>query len=173
MAVETDEALMKAYQQGELAAFEELYRRHSGRVYGYLRGRLKGDREAEDLFQQVFLKLHHHRDRYDTSLPFLPWIFSIARNVLIDYVRKPRPVAVESQVLEREPAPEAAVPALSFADAVSGLPQEQRRLLELRYREGLSFEEISRKTGVNAPTARKRVSRAIAFLKERFGGRHE
>lgn len=178
MAVEqddTDEALMETYQKGEFRAFEELYRRHSGRVFGYLRAQLRGDREAEDIFQQVFLKLHHNRHRYDPSLPFLPWIFSIARNLMIDYLRKPKPIPVEAHQLEIETEPELA-PSVSFSEVVSGLPLDQRKFLELRYSQGLSFEEISRKTGVNEPSARKRVSRAIATLRRRFrpgGGTHE
>jgi len=164
---DTDESLMERYRQGEFEAFESLYQRHGGKVLGYLRSRLKGDREAEDLFQQVFLKLHGSRDRYDATLPFLPWLFSITRHVLIDHVRKAKPVPVPDFELDKAAPPVEETDSL-FREAVSDLSAQERKLLEMRYEQGLSFTEISKRTGLKEPAARKRVSRLIESIRKRF-----
>ena len=83
----SDEELMSRYKFGEYPAFEELYRRHSGRVYGFILKRVKSRERAEELFQESFLRLHRNRSRYNDSLPFLPWLFTIARSAMIDGVR--------------------------------------------------------------------------------------
>ncbi len=66
-----DEELMQAYAEGDMDAFELLYARHKGRLFGYLVGQLKDHAEAEEVFQTVFVKLHRARARY--------WICDSAR----------------------------------------------------------------------------------------------
>ena len=78
----TDEELMVAYREGDLNAFQALYKRNKGRLMGYLITRLKDQNEAEDVFQSVFVKLHAGRFSYKENIPFLPWIFTIARNMI-------------------------------------------------------------------------------------------
>ncbi|MDH5752558.1 MAG: RNA polymerase sigma factor, partial [Deltaproteobacteria bacterium] len=73
---------MSAYQAGDMDSFRELYEAHKGRVMGYLHSRLNDQDEAEDVFQQVFLKLHRYRHRYRSEVPFLPWLFTITRNAM-------------------------------------------------------------------------------------------
>ncbi|MCB0349058.1 MAG: RNA polymerase sigma factor, partial [Bdellovibrionales bacterium] len=78
---------MKLYQNDNFTAFEELYGRYTSRVYSYLRKRLSSSEAIEDLYQKVFLKLHENRGKYDDKLLFAPWLFTITRNVLIDWYR--------------------------------------------------------------------------------------
>ena len=95
---------MAAYQAGNEAAFGQLFDRHAGRVYGFLERR-SGDRLlAEDLYQEVFLRLHRSRHTYDVSRPSRTWLYGIAHNVLIDALRS------------RGRSPEAT----TFNDAVGG-----------------------------------------------------
>jgi RNA polymerase sigma-70 factor (ECF subfamily) len=84
----TDEELMVAYQEGNDRAFSVLYNRHSGKLFGYLKNKLKDSHLAEDVFQATFLKLHRNRSRYDPSFPFLPWLFTVCKTVMIDQTRK-------------------------------------------------------------------------------------
>ena len=173
----TDEALMVSYQSGDSRAFDELYARHSGRVYGYLKSKLHGPGEAEDLLQQTFMKFHQSRASYNGLLPLLPWIFSIARNLLIDHFRKNRPTVIETDKLialaDRALRAEASEPVVTWDEVMKLLPEEQRRLLQLRFEEGLSFEEIAKRSGVNETSARKRMSRTVQGLRKIFKGKGE
>ena len=82
----SDEDLMALYQSGDGHAFETLYRRHSGRVFEFLQKKTN-PLNARDLLQEAFLKLHRARHQYSVQYPFLPWLFTITRNVLVDFVR--------------------------------------------------------------------------------------
>lgn len=162
---------MMLYQQGEYGAFRELYLRHSGRVYGYLKKKMFQPGEAEDVLQQVFLKFHQYRGNYDPALPLLPWLFSIVRNTHIDQLRKRRPIPLESEKLaalaERaEQADAVGEKTVTWDEVLSLLPEDQRRLIQQRFDEGLSFEEIAQMSGITEISARKRVSRTIQSLRK-------
>ncbi|MEK6579254.1 MAG: sigma factor, partial [Bdellovibrionota bacterium] len=80
---QSDEELMTLYQTGSLAAFDVLFNRHSGRVLAFLRKKVLSE-TAQDLTQEVFEKLHRSRAKYNPRYPFLPWLFTVSRNVLLD-----------------------------------------------------------------------------------------
>jgi len=71
----SDEELMVMYQTGSEEAFDSLYRRHSEKIYGFLRRRVWNDERAAELYQEVFLKMHRSKQLYNKSLPALPWMF--------------------------------------------------------------------------------------------------
>lgn len=168
----TDEALMRLYQDGEHQAFQQLYLRHSGRVYGYLSHKLHSPGEAQDLMQQTFLKFHQSRASYDGLLPLLPWLFSIARNTLIDHYRKHRAIAMETDQLialaDRDAQTIESDSAASWDEIMSLLTEEQRALIELRFQQGLSYDDIARLSGGNEASVRKRVNRTVHSLKNIF-----
>ena len=86
----SDEILMAAYQAGNEAAFTELFERHGGSVYGFLARRLPERALADDLYQEVFLRLHRARHTYDSRRPFRAWLFGIVHNLLVDALRQQR-----------------------------------------------------------------------------------
>jgi len=168
MKVEADESLMVRYQNGEYGAFEEIYQRHSGKVYGYLKKHLPD--EADDLLQQTFLKLHHYRRRYDPKYPFLTWLFTITRRLVIDSLRKHHPIIVDSDFLAKVPAEPGSTcerePGV-LVKTLKSLPVEQQELLRLRFEEGLSFDDVAARLGVRPAAARKRVSRIVQALRKK------
>lgn len=169
--VKTDEALMQAYADGDMEAFTLLYQRHRGKVLGYLVSRLRDRDEAEEVFQVAFAKLHGARKKYRQDIPFLPWMFTITRNALVDHVRKRQVyrqhvttseemVAAATDLRGREPL------AGQLAGDLAGLSATQRQALELRYFQELSFAEIADQLQTSAVNARQIVSRAIRSLRE-------
>ncbi len=167
---ESDESLMVLYQQGEFAAFTELYSRFAPRIYGFVHSKVSNTEECSDLTQQVFLKIHKNRDHYNEKFPVVAWFFTIARNVLIDHFRKKKTVSLTPEMelsLQESPSQtESESPLLEEArKAIANLPEEQRDLLNQRFQKGLSFEEISVNLGIAPQTLRKRTSRLIASLK--------
>lgn len=166
----SDEELMTLYQSGDYTAFECLYERHSGRVFQYLKGKVSAD-AAKDLLQETFLKVHRSRDQYLAQYPFLPWLFTVARNSLNDLLKssdqKVIRIEVNADTLSGTLLPIAAEHDLSAA--LNGLPHVQRRAIELRYMNEWSFEKIAEEMGTTPENSRKIISRGIkkirSFLK--------
>ena len=166
----TDEELMAAYVDGDLRTFEDLYERHKGRVFGFLMRKLRDRDEAEDVFQMTFAKLHKGRYRYRQDIPFLAWLFTIARNTLIDHYRKKgtyeKHVTLSMETVDVYPdlTSEKSPIEASFSQ-LSKLSERQRKVLELRFNQGLTFEEISQKTQTSADNARQIASRSVRKLR--------
>lgn len=171
----TDEELMRAYVEGDVEAFRLLYQRHKARVFGFLVARLKTRPEAEEVFQEVFAKLHAHRLRYREDTPFLAWLFTIVKNSLVDHVRKQN---TRGKYLELSPdavsaATEEQRGGQDVSEAIaelSSLSREQRMLLSMRFNEDLSFAEIAEAMEISPSNARKIVSRAIQKLRSLMSG---
>lgn len=167
---------MQTYAEGDAEAFNALYERHKSRIFGYLFGKLKNHAEAEEVFQMVFLKLHKARGNYRRDIPFLPWIFTITRNTMIDHLRRrqarQRHVTLSEGVVAVCPAPRA-----ECSPFGAGLPQltslndTQRQAIELRFNQGLTFKEISEQLQLSPENSRQIVSRAIAKLRKLMVGK--
>ena len=160
----TDEELMKAYQLGNESAFGVLYRRYSGRLYGFLRGKLRDRVTTDEVFQGAWLKLHQTRGGYDASFPFAPWLFAVSRSVLVDHARK-RARSLEDLDAAAVEAAIQVEPETTALPDLGALPATQRSAIELRYSAGLSFDEIARRLETSPSNVRQLVSRAIKKLR--------
>lgn len=171
---DTDETLMLRFQKGDNAAFTMLYERHRGRVYGYMKKRTQGLSIADELFQDVFLKLYLSRHQYLSHLPFLPWLFVICKSVWIDAVRARR----FNDVQRMEPYDESRhnagvymVPTqapLNDLDAASFLTEQERQLIHMRYQEDLPFDEIALRLGLTSSSVRQRLHRLLKTLRQKL-----
>src|SRR5215510_948590 len=92
----TDEELMLAYRAGDAAAFDILYMRHKGAVFRYLRRQTGTASVAEELFQDIWLRLIDARLNYEPRAKFTTWLFSIAHNRLMDHFRRASRAALVS-----------------------------------------------------------------------------
>lgn len=169
----SDEELMVLYQQGRMDAFNLLYERHSARVYGYLRKKIRNSAEVSDVFQAVFMKVHRSRGLYNSEFPFLPWLFTVARTVLLDAARKD---GKQGHVIAMGDEFEAEATTLTepIDVAVHGLetlPLQQRQAIDLRYREDQSFEEIAQTLNTSPANVRQLISRGIRQLRKLAGVR--
>jgi RNA polymerase sigma-70 factor (ECF subfamily) len=179
----TDEALMLAYRDGDAAAFEALYGRWRGRLYRYLAHQVRG--MADELFQDVWLRVVGARHNYEVTAKFSTWLFRIAHNRLIDHYRSQGRDIVElyadpeDDPAESLPAPEQEMPAAMLErrqtaqrilDALAGLPQPQREAFLLAEESGLSLAEIAQITGVGQETAKSRLRYAISRLRQALAG---
>lgn len=165
-----DEDLMRLYQQGDFLAFEVLYKRHSGRVYEYLK-RKSSPETAKDLMQEVFEKLHKARGKYDSQYPFLPWLFTISRNVFLDYYKK-----AETKITHAASGDEKLLAKLSVTEPLladgemrqnlAALSEPQRRAIELRYLQDWSFEQIAADLETSQENVRQLISRGLKKVKQ-------
>lgn len=179
----SDEELMLRYGAGDAAAFDMLYARHKGGVYRYLLRQLREPALADELFQDVWLKLVNARDRYTVQAKFSTWLYRIAHNRLIDHVRRQGNHEVVS--LDRDDAEED--PPLQIADdpartpearqwaeqqlerivqLVEALPPAQREAFLLHHEADLGVDAIAAATGVNRETAKSRLRYAFDKLRK-------
>lgn len=151
-----DAQLMLAFQAGDEAAFEALYQRHHRSVFN-LAYRLLGDSHtAEDVAQEVFVKLYTSPRAYRPSAKFSTWLYRVAYNTCIDEIRKRRSRPSELPDSEIGQSPESTMESDELAravrEAIASLPEKQRAAVVLQRYEGLSYQEIADvlKTSVSA-----------------------
>jgi len=172
---QADEVLMTLYQAGDYEAFEILYRRHSGRVFEFLKKKTNAE-TAGELLQETFLKVHRARAQYSAQYPFLPWLFTVARNVFLDSLRRSeskiesRSIAAEVSEIAIPEASASSAATLDMGVALRGLPEHQRRAIELRYLSDWSFEQIAAEMRTSPLNARQLISRGVKKLRARFAG---
>jgi RNA polymerase sigma-70 factor (ECF subfamily) len=173
-----DSALMLRYRDGDVAAFETLYLRHKDPLYRYLL-RLSLNRDAaEDVFQEVWGKIIKSRRKYRPAARFSTFLYKVAHNCFIDYVRRNKR---HSHGISVEPDSQASVddsPELcaekAFARkkmyvALALLPEEQRDVFLLYEEAGFSIDIIANITGENRETIKSRLRYAVAKLKTHLG----
>jgi RNA polymerase sigma-70 factor (ECF subfamily) len=132
-------------KEGDREAVRFLYIRYSGNVYGYLRSIVKDEKEAEDLTQQVFMKLIVVIGKYaDYGVPFSGWLLRLTRNVALDHLRKRSPTPTEEVLAVDAHTDESAQDLYS---ALATLPEEQRSVMVMRHIVGLSPLEIAEQLG--------------------------
>ena len=182
----TDEQLMLAYAAGDAAAFETLYARHKGRLYRFV---LRGIRErgiAEELFQEIWVRVIEARQRYAPQARFTTWLYTIAHHRMVDHWRKRGlnvvPLARDDSddPARPEPAAEAAREPQRQAEtneqlerlgrALQVLPPAQREAFLMREEGGLTLAEIATATGSNEEAVKSRLRYAVAKLREALDG---
>jgi RNA polymerase sigma-70 factor (ECF subfamily) len=177
---ERDERLMLRFQAGDVRAFEALVRRHRSPVFSFL-VRLTGDRgRAEDLCQEVFLRVVKAAARWEERATFRSWLFTLARNLSVDEARRAafrraEPLDAASgapDAAAASPGPErGAASALlrpKLEAALAALPHEQREVFLLREHAGLRFAEIAEVTGTPENTVKSRMRYALEGLREKL-----
>ena len=164
-------------RRGDTAGLTGLMGRHQDRLFRYLL-RLVGDEAvAEDVFQQTWLQVTERISRYDAARPFGPWLFTVARNLALDHLRRIRPESLDDVAEPAAPGGGDADPlartvarqqGARIADAVAGLAPLDREVLSLRFEEDLALPQLAETLGVPVPTAKARLYRALARLRERL-----
>jgi RNA polymerase sigma-70 factor (ECF subfamily) len=170
-----DEAvLISRLRAGDESAMSDLYDGYSGIVYGVALRVLGDTTAAEDVLQEVFLQLWRNPQSFDADRGRLaPWLAVIARNRAIDLLRKrpfeedisELPIAANVN-LEDESARRMAVE--KIRGVLAGLPQEQRKTLELAFFEGMTHSEIAGKTGEPLGTVKTRIRSGLLTLRKAF-----
>lgn len=171
-----DETLMLAYGSGDTAAFEHLYSRHKGGIYRYLKRQCANEATADELFQDVWMKIIHARCRYKATAKFTTWLYHIAHNQLIDYYRKNSRIPesyddTETNEIEDNNSidPVTDINRLRQAEkllkCISQLPEAQRESFLLKEETGLSLIEIADVAGTSRETIKSRLRYALNALR--------
>jgi RNA polymerase sigma-70 factor (ECF subfamily) len=172
-----DSALMLRYKDGDVQAFETLYRRHNDSLYRYLL-RLSLNREiAADVFQEAWGNIVRARHRYRPTAKFSTYLYRVAHNCFIDYVRKNKRHLVNTGIdpdFSPDPGDEPDLLADKHAArqrlnaALATLPEEQRDAFLLYEEAGLNIDTIAQVTGANRETVKSRLRYANRKLRAAF-----
>lgn len=178
----SDQALLEMYQQGDREAVSQLLERHARRVRDYVRMLVKDNDVADDLTQEVLIKVVKVLDegRYTDKGRFQPWLLRIAHNRVLDYFRAQKQVKTVSEssagfnILGSKNFAESSIEdrliseqqAEEVRQLIELLPAEQREVVKMRYYEGLSFKEIAEHTGVSINTALGRMRYALINMRQ-------
>jgi RNA polymerase sigma-70 factor (ECF subfamily) len=175
---DTDEAMMLAWQAGTVQAFDQLYERHRGGVFRYLLRHCRDRGRAEELHHDVWLKIIAARDGWQPTARFTTWLYTVARNRLIDHWRSTSPRRIEALDEEAHFAPEGFEPSTAalatqlgvrIVEALDSLPEAQRDAFLLHVEGGLALADIARLSGAPTETVKSRLRYAYARLRTSLG----
>lgn len=176
-------------RRGDLDALTALLTRYQNRLYRYLLRMVRNQAEAEDLFQQTWVRVAEKIRRYDASRNFEPWLFALARNLAIDHLRRIRPESLDEPLADSATGETAAAKLASgerppidgilqreranrLNGALETLPVVYREVLTLRFEEEMKLEEIAEVLGTPLSTVKTRLRRALARMREALESRY-
>ena len=169
-----DSALMLRYRDGDVAAFEVLYKRHNDSLYRYLMRKCGHRDTAEDIFQEVWGKIIKARETYRPTAKFTTFLYRVAHNCFIDHIRRNKR---HTQIVDVEPdtqpdpgelpetQTERSLARRRLQVALLQLPDEQRDVFLLREEAGLNLDQIAAITGSNRETTKSRLRYAVNKLR--------
>ena len=177
---ESDETLLARAGGGDSAAFERLFDRYAGRLFGLARQLLGDEREAEDVVQEAFVYMWDHAPSFDsTRAKAFTWAVMILRNKAIDCMRSRgrRQRLSERAVVEApwlweadSPTPEGEAVTSergkAVRQAISNLPLEQRRMIESAFLKGQTHQQIAEGNGLPLGTVKTHIRRGLCRLRD-------
>lgn len=170
--VASDSCLVELAASGDQQAFEYLFTRYRDALMRLFEQRL-GDKDmASDLLQETFIKVYLHIENYSKSFTFGQWIYTIARNTLIDHLRRRSDdISIDERFripMATTPSPEESViisqSRSHFYAALEELSNEYRQVIEMRFLDEYSYEEIAEKLGRPINTIKTQIRRAKAAV---------
>ena len=170
--VASDSQLVELASEGDQHAFEYLFTRYQEALMSLFEQRLGSKDTASDLLQETFIKVYLHLDDYSRNYTFGQWVYTIARNTLVDHLRRR---ANDLSIDEQFRAPQATTPSpqesviinqsrMHFYSAIEELSEEYRQIIEMRFLEEYSYEEIAEKLGRPLNTIKTQIRRARATI---------
>ena len=180
---ETDESLMLRYASGNLQAFNQLYDRHEMGVWRYVFRSVRVQAIADDLLQDVWFALARQAPQYQPTARFKTWLFTMAHNRLVDYIRTAKHHVSLDEEAESDSVGlvqtlaahsgfgplkrlESKEQAQALLEAIEQLPFAQREAFMLQAEAGMDVQDIATTTGVSFETAKSRLRYARSRLRE-------
>lgn len=187
MSMESEtSAIARGLRRRDPDLLDHLIEQYQHRLLRYLVCLTRNRDLAEDLFQETWIRVLERGSQYDGKHEFSTWLYAVARNLTIDYLRKKTPVSLDGLMDDEEHVPlEPADPrplawevmaqheqAERIGSALGGMPAEYRETVVLRFQEGLPLEEIATVTGARLGTVKSRLYRGLNMLMDRLGKGH-
>ncbi len=154
------------------ATTADVWEAFRSRLYGYIRARSRSPDDAEDILQEVFVKIHRRIETLDDDARLTSWLYRVTHNAIVDHYRKFRPIPVADPPAspcydDEGPTPEQML-APFLGELVEVLPDRYREALRLTEFEGLTQREMGFRLGLSASGAKSRVQRGRAMLRDQL-----
>ena len=175
----TDTILIQNYLAGDEQSLDLLIKRYIKPIYSFVHKNVGNAAEAEDITQEVFIKIWKNIRKFDQKKNFKPWIFQIAKNTSIDFLRKKKTIPFsrfenekgQNVFLENMQAiPLNLIETLSdkrvLAIAVSSLNDKEQKIINLRHNNGMNFKEIADILKESVNTVKSRYRRALSNMRK-------
>ena len=163
--------------EGSEHAFEQIYRLYSPRLFGRLMKLVKSEAQAEEILQEVFLKIWEHRNFIDPEKSFRSFLFKIAENKVYDFFRKvAREKNMESQLIALSTAQYTVLEGIMSSDdnlpilqkAIEGLPPQRQQVFRLCKLEGKSYKDVSALLGISVSTISDHIVKGTKSIRDYF-----
>ena len=175
-----DKTIIYEYLRGDERALEFLVKKYLKPIYSFVYKNIGDTEAAEDVTQEIFVKVWKNIRKFDLNKDFKPWIFQIAKNASIDYLRKRKTVPFskfensQGQNMLLETITDSNPDALKTLNdkteietLMRGLSAKEKELMRLRHTQGMSFKEISQKMAESINTIKSRYRRTIASIRKK------
>ena len=175
----SDKQLISNYLSGDENSLELLIKRYLKYIYNFIYKNVGDQASAEDITQEVFIKVWKNIRKFDQKKNFKPWIFQIAKNASVDFLRKKKAIPfsrfenkkgqnilVETIIAKPSNLLENLCDKRTLAVAMYGLTDKEQRLINLRYNDGMSFKEIAEMFQESINTVKSRYRRIIIGLRK-------
>lgn len=176
-----DDTLVEKAKNGDENAYDELVDKYERALYYYILKMVSDHEQVEDLVQEAFVKAFDNLDTYSTNYAFSTWLYRIAKNHTIDYLRKKKlkTLSIDSPVKTKDGEMEMQLPDESAStdqgiikkqrkqivqQAIADLPEKYRKVIKLRHMEELSYKEIAKKLDSPLGTVKAHIFRARELL---------
>ncbi len=180
----SDQKLVAKYLKGDEKSLEVLISKYLKPIFGFVYHYVGDAQSAEDITQEIFLKVWKNLRKFNKKKSFKTWIFTIARNTSFDYLRKKRPLLfsqfenvdgknpfvanIKDKALMPNEITERNMLKNYFGCAIKGLSEKYGMVLSLYYVDGFNFREIAEKLGESINTIKSRHRRGLAMARERL-----
>lgn len=172
-----EKELLLLLLNGNEQAFEKIYRLYSSRLYGNLLKLVKSETEAQEILQDVFLKIWDNRQNIDIEKSFRSYLFKIAENKVVDFFRKvARDKKREAELISLATNEYVPVEELLQSDektallqkAIDSLPPQRQQVFRLCKLEGKSYKEVSEQLGISVSTISDHIVKATKSIRDYF-----
>jgi len=175
-----DKTIIFEYLKGDQKALEFLVKKYLNHIYSFIYKNVGDPEAAEDITQEVFVRVWKNIRKFDLNKDFKPWIFQIAKNASIDYLRKRKTIPFsrfensQGQNMLTETLADNGPGILErlntkteFEKAIVGLSEKDKNLIQLRHSQGMSFKEIAQKMNSSINTIKSRYRRTIKNMQKK------
>jgi RNA polymerase sigma-70 factor (ECF subfamily) len=175
-----DKTIIFEYLSGTQEALEFLVKKYIKPIYSFVYRNVGDVEAAEDITQEVFIRVWKNIRKFDLNKEFKPWIFQIAKNASIDYLRKRKTIPfsrfensqgqnmLTETLMEKGPSLiESLNTKTEFEKTISGLSEKDKSLMQLRHSQGMSFKEIAQKMNSSINTIKSRYRRTIKNMQKK------
>lgn len=175
----SDEQIIKNYLKGDEKSLENLIKKYLKHIYNFIYRNIGNVADAEDITQEVFLKVWKNIRKFDQTKKFKPWLFQIAKNTLIDFFRKKKEISFsrfennkgQNILLETLAGPSQLLSEnidsrQYLENMIDKLSPKNRAVFSYKFQDGLTFAKISEYLGESINTVKSRYRRALIKLKK-------